>query len=285
MKQFIKNKLKRLFPENNMTNKGIQILLSEHYRQLLENKIALPSFDRIEFRNYSQNGEDGILLFIFSLIGEGNKRCVEICAGDGKQCNTTNLILNFGWNALLFDGNPSLVKMGIEFFNQRPEISNLKPTFISAWITKDNVNELIMTNGFEGEVDLLSLDIDGNDYWILDAISCISPRVILLEYQCIWGDDCSVSIPYDPLFKAGFDGKFGIYCGASLPAFVKLLKSKGYRLIGCEDNGYNAFFMRNDVGTEVFPEIDAKECIEKPFVHFARKNFLDKIKKYNWVDV
>jgi hypothetical protein len=94
-----------------------------------------------------------------------------------------------------------------------------------------------------------------------------------------------VTVPYDPMFKAGFDGPFGIYCGASLPAFVKLLKNKGYRLIGCEHNGYNAFFMRNDIGNEIFPEIDAKECINIPFVYYARRNFLDKINKLDWVKV
>jgi hypothetical protein len=292
MKRLIKKVIKSFFPQianiikkRNEVNKGIQILLVENYEKILHNELSLPLFEDVEFRNYSQNGEDGILLYMFSIIGFTNKKCLEICAGDGTQCNTTNLIINHGWNGWLFDGDINNVNNGKLFFSGHPDTANYPPRFSHTWITKENVNELIYSEGLEGEIDLLSLDIDGVDYWILESLECVKPRVIVLEYQCIWGIDRSVTVPYDSKFKAGFIGQYGVYSGASLPAFVKLLRRKGYRLVGCEHNGYNAFFIRNGIAETEFPEIEAIQCIEKPFVQFARQQFLDKIKNLEWVEV
>lgn len=292
MNKLAKTIIKAMFLKTNYTirnkdivNKGVQILLAENYRNLLRNKYTMPTFDEVEFRNYSQNGEDGILLYIFSIIGVSNKKSLEICAGDGKQCNTANLILNHDWNAWLFEGDINNVKRGRKYFKEHPATVNLQPKFINEWVTRENVNDLILANGLEGEVDLLSIDIDGVDYWVLEAIECVSPRVIVLEYQCIWGAERSVTVPYDPNFKAGFIGQYGIYSGASLVAFIKLLKNKRYRLVGCEHNGFNAFFIRDGIADEIFPEIEPSKCVEKPFVKFAQREFFDKIKDLEWTEV
>jgi hypothetical protein len=102
------------------------------------------------------------------------------------------------------------------------------------------------------EIDLLSLDIDGIDYWLWKAITVIRPRVVVAEVQVIWGDSRSVTVPYRSDFRAEYLHGFGIYCGASLPAFVKLARAKGYRLVGTQCHGYNTFFLRDDVGRTVF---------------------------------
>src|SRR5258708_21162377 len=113
-------------------------------------------------------------------------------------------------------------------------------------------------------------------YWIWRAIDFIRPRVVVLEYNWIWGTERSVSIPYmsdfvnwDPGGTKGGNGN--IYFGASLPAFVKLAREKGYRLVGCEAWGFNAFFIRTDVGEDVFCEIDASQCFEMPMQQKARR--------------
>ena len=168
-------------------DKGLQILLSLKYKELLHHKLPLPSFEEVGFRVFSQNDEDGILLYIFSLIGTVNKKAVEICAGDGIECNTANLTINHGWTALLFDGNEATIRRGQDFYQCCKDTFLFPPRIIHAWIEAENVNTLISGHGFEGEIDLLSLDIDGVDYWIWKAIDCISPRVVILEYQDIWG--------------------------------------------------------------------------------------------------
>lgn len=118
-----------------------QILLQLKYHTLKVSEKTLPGISQVGFKVFSQTDEDGILLYIFSLIGFTNKKCVEICAGNGIECNTANLIINHGWHGLLIDGNEDLVKKGIEFYKKNPNTYVYPPTFIHSWITRDNVND------------------------------------------------------------------------------------------------------------------------------------------------
>lgn len=288
-------------------DKGTQILLGLKYRELAEQKVLLP-FRDVEFRNFSQSGEDGILHYIFSLIGSSSRRAVEICAGTGSECNTANLVIHHGWHALMVDGSEQNVRQGRAFFAQRPETRIDGPVFVRAWIERDSVNGLLEQYGFTGDVDLLSVDIDGVDYWIWDAITAISPRVVVVEVNLTMSG-APVTVPYSPDFAAQWvpltDGKtaqpdaqraadmrvrgdfcsrFAVYAGASLPAFVKLAKRKGYRLVGTNAIGFNAFFMRDDVGLKHFPEISAESCIN-PTVAAHSTTAVQKLKEYAWQEV
>lgn len=271
--------------EKTNINKGTQILLSLKYKELLSNKSSLPSFDEVGFKLFSQHNEDGILLYIFSLIGTTNKKAVEICAGNGIECNTSNLIVNHGWIGLLFDGSEENINKGKKFYSKCLTTKFYPPKLISSWIDADNVDSLIKDNGFEGEIDLLSLDIDGVDYYIWKSIKCINPRVIVLEYNHLWGPDKSVSVPYSSNFKAEFTKYGSDYAGASLSAFVKLGKEKGYRLVGCNIYGTNAFFIRNDVGKDILPEIKTNECFKHPRARFGMEKRLPKVKDKKWIEI
>lgn len=283
----IENSLKRIERkvERHDSEQVSQLILKNQYKALSFDEAKKYSFSDVGFRRYSQNFEDGILLFIFSLIGTQNKICVEICAGDGIQCNTANLIINHGWNGFLFDGNADLINRGKKFYAAHPDTFTYPPKLVHAWITKENINELIRSNGIGGNIDLLSLDLDGIDYWIWEAINVISPRVVVAEVQCIWGTDSSVTVPYKDDFRAEYIDGFGVYSGASLPAFVKLGRIKGYRLIGVERYGFNAFFMRNDIGQDVFAEVDVMDCVNLPFVQWAKAELLPRVKDKHWLQV
>jgi len=271
-------------------DKGTQILLSLQYQELVHRELPLPRFGDVEFRCFSQNGEDGILHYIFSLIGTTNKKSVEVCAGNGIECNTANLIINHGWVGLLFDGSEGNITTGKEFYSKCQETYFYPPTLVHAWITAENINQLISSNGVDGEVDLLSLDMDGVDYWIWKAIDCIDPRVVVLEYQRLWGPDRSVTVPYRPDFRYdSSDSIAGNYHSASLSAFVKLGRKKGYRLVGCQRFGLNAFFMRSDVGSNMFPEVPASKCFEIPLLkstEFQRaQEWFSHAMNREWIEV
>ncbi len=266
-------------------DKVSQLILANQYREQASRAMPRLSLEDTEFRAFSQNGEDGILLYVFSLIGMGGRRCVEICAGDGIECNTANLIVNHGWNGLLFDGDNRLIERGRAYYSRLADSSPFPPRLVNAWITRDNINKLIETNGFEGQVDLLSLDLDGVDYWIWDAIEVIRPRVVIAEVQCVWGADRSVTVPYSDTFKTPPLDKFLIYSGASLPAFVKLGRKKGYRLVGVQRLGFNAVFVADGVGEELLPEVSAESCADRPFVAWAQRELLPKVAGLEWVDV
>jgi len=262
-----------------------QIALGILYRQQFESKGKSLSFKDVGFRTHSQHEEDGILLFIFSLIGTTNKRCVEICAGDGIECNTANLIINHRWLGLLLDGDERNIRRARNFYQNNPDTKYWPPKIVREWVTRGNVNGIIEENGFTGDVDLLSIDIDGNDYWIWEVLSCISPRVVVLEFNHLWGPEVSVSTPYRDDFIAEFTQYGSDYAGASLAAFVKLGKKKNYRLVGINAIATNAFFVRNDIVCEWLPEIDANACFDHPRAKFGMLHRLPAVKDKEWVRV
>jgi hypothetical protein len=269
-------------------NAASQIALSVTYRLLAASGASLPSVKEVGFKAYSQTDEDGILLFIFSILGATRRTCVEICAGNGIECNTANLIINHGWTGLLLDGNPEVVRQGKEFYQANPATYADPPTFLCGWVKRDSINRLLTENDFTGEIDLLSLDLDGVDYWIWQAIEVINPRVVVLEYQDIIGPEKSLTVPYADDFDAyKYPTTHGApnYSGASLPAFVKLGRRKGYRLVGCNRSGYNAFFVRKDLGQNQLPEILAAECFTKRKVIQGMKERWPLVKDLPWVEV
>lgn len=236
-----------------------QVLLRMHYRELARRQESLPRLADVEFRCHSQNGEDGILLYIFSLLPSGTRTVVEICAGEGIECNAANLLVNHGWRGLLIDGDDAQLARGREFYATCRTTQVSPPTLLSAWVTAENVNELVSSQGFAGEIDLLSVDLDGNDYWIWKALDCAQPRVVVVEFNAAVGPDDALTMSYDPDYRLDF-GVRPYRCGASLPAFVKLARSKGYRLAGIQSLGFNAFFVRNGVADGLLPEMSPQEC-------------------------
>lgn len=262
-----------------------QLILSNQYRQLATTQ-ALPKFQEVGFHTYSQTDEDGFLLYIFSLIGTTNKKVVEMCCGDGVECNAANLIINHAWKGLLFDGDAKQLEIGKKIYNFIKTTSNNPPQLVHAWITAENVNELLLRHEFEGEIDLFSLDMDGIDYWIWKSINVIKPRVVVIEYNTYWGADKSVTIPYEPNFKAQIiNGAY--YCGASLQAFVNLAKNLGYRLVGSNTRQFNAFFIRNDVGTNILHEVSVEDCLPSYSNYSKSMNqySFPYISQLNWEEV
>lgn len=244
-------------------NKADQIMLSLKYQELVWQKRPLPSFRDIGFRNFSQFEEDGILLFLFAILGTTNRKAVEICAGDGIEANIANLLVYHGWHGYFVDGNAKNVERGNIFYRNCRETVIIPPIFEHAWVDTDTVNDLLLRNGFEGEVDLFSLDMDGVDYWIWKALTAIRPRVVVVEYNSGLGPDLALTVPYRRDFVSSQES-FPFYMGASLNAFVKLGKEKGYRLVGCNSEGFNGFFVREDIAGDLLPEVSPEECINVP---------------------
>jgi hypothetical protein len=237
-----------------------ELKLITEYKSLAHSGIVLPFHD-VEFRCHSQNGEDGLLLYLFSLIGTpAGRSFVEIGCGDGRECNAANLAINLGWQGVFFDGDVEAMQRGQTFYNSHPNTFCWPPKCIGAWITRDNVNHLVHNAGYSGEVDFLSIDIDGMDYWIWDALTVVSPRAVMIEYQTRDAPDLAVVTPYADYFSANGEYRHG----ASLLALVNLAAKKGYRLIGTQRYCFNAIFLRNDVGREFFREVSVKDCLSHP---------------------
>lgn len=227
---------------------------------------------------YSQNGEDGIILTLIREIGNPTHRFVEIGCGENGG-NSGALAFELGWSGLMLDGNPERIERLCANF----QFDRKKVIVRQEWITRDNIENLISKNNMGGEIDLLSIDIDGVDYWVWKEIDICSPRIVITEYNSSFGPDKSVTVPYDAEFKR--KPEFRVYFGASLAALSKLGKEKNYRLIGVEPRGVNAIFLRNDVLKEIYPAVEPSDCfkmLDKHVLYKAKlgyKDFYEELKR------
>jgi hypothetical protein len=263
-----------------------QVLFNQHQLNLQLGKKIYGDISQAGFRCYSQFEEDGILLYILSIIGMKTKKAVEISIGSGDECMAANLILNHGYQGFLFDGDDQSIKQAEKFFRLKKDCLLTPPIIRRAWVTKNNINELLREIGAQGEVDVLSLDIDGNDYYIWEAITEINPRLCIFETHNVVPDDLAITIPYEDNFdcwsKEGADQDFR---GASLLAMKKLSTQKGYRLIGAHKHGFNVFFLRNDIAQDFFPEVSVESVHTNLWTQIAQKERWPSVKDKKWVKV
>lgn len=257
-----------------------QIQLWHYYKNANKNN-TLPDFNSTGFKVFSQFEEDGKLLFVFSVLGMGNKTFVDIGSNDCVNSNCANFVVHFNWKGLFIDGDKSLIEIGKRFYNNIPNKWSYKPKFEHSFVTKENINETIKRNGFEGEIELLSIDIDGNDYWIWEALEIITPKVVLIESQVAFGDK-NLIVPYQEKWNEDVENNF--YSGASTLAFVKLGQKKGYRLVGSNEYGNNLFFVKNGLAENELPEIAFETTLKHPFAREKFGNF-DCIKNKEFVIV
>ena len=202
--------------------------------------------ERYEYSLFSQNGEDGILRYIFSEIGIASKFFFEFGFGV-LQNNSARLMLKDDFDGVFVDGSQRTVSL----FNRCAESFGLRNVrAVTQFLNRENLEDIISNNNIPKELDLLSIDVDGNDYWFWDCIDSIKARVVVIEYNASLGPDLSLSVVYDPDFDRHAKHDSGFYCGASLAALTTLGKRKGYSLVGCDSNGVNAFFVRNDCMNE-----------------------------------
>lgn len=201
------------------------------------------SINDYEFKVSSQWGEDGIIQYLINHIPIENKIFVEFGVENYTEANTRFLLQNNNWRGLVIDGSEE----HIAYIKNDPIYWKYNLKAECAFITKDNINDLISKNGISGDIGILSVDIDGNDYWVWEAIDCISPRIVICEYNSHFGDSNKVSVPYDASFVRNKKHFSNIYYGVSISALDFLAKKKGYSLIGSNTSGNNVFFVRNDL--------------------------------------
>jgi hypothetical protein len=202
----------------------------------------------------SQNAEDGITLAIVKELGIVEGCFVDIgCGWNGGNCGI--LASELGWSGTMIDADPAAV------LQARLRFAGTKTTVIESRVTRENVEELVAGSVDGREIDVLSIDIDGMDYWVLEALLPQRPRVLIVEYNAALGPDRAVTIPYDPAFQME---RGSHYFGASLAAFDTLGRRNGYRLVAVEPRGINAFFVRDDVAGRL-PALSPAEAY-KPLV-------------------
>ena len=195
-----------------------------------------------EFKVTSQTGEDGIIQYLINKIPIKNKVFVEFGVENYTEANTRFLLQNDNWSGLIIDGS----KVHMDSVKNSTLGWKYDVKTVPSFITKDNINDIIKGAGIEGEIGILSVDIDGNDYWVLDAIECVNPQILIVEYNSLFGSKAKITVPYDENFVRTEKHHSNLYYGASIAALTELANKKGYSLVGSNKFGNNLFFVRQD---------------------------------------
>jgi len=212
--------------------------LLDHVQQF--SKTPSSRLSDASFDIFTYHGEDGIIAYLMEQLGNVPKQFVDIGAGDCVKSNCACLAFHLNWNGLFIDKNGDQLSIGRKFYKKKIE-KGAAIRFLASEVSAENVNEIIAKAGISNEVGLLSIDIDGNDYWIWKALDIIQPCIVVIEAKVEFGHH-NIVVPYGPENHHSADNR---YNGASVEALVKLGKEKGYKLVGANVQGYNLFFVKN----------------------------------------
>ncbi len=226
-------------------------------------KEILGNIQLAEFKVFSQWGDDGIIQFLISYldIPPQAEKFVEFGVENYTEANTRFLLINNNWQGLIMDGSEQHMNEVMQddiYWRYQLEA---KPAFVS----RENINDLLKESGMTGEIGLLHIDIDGNDYFVWQAIDVISPIIVIVEYNSVFGSDKPWSIPYNKDFVRTNAHYSNLYWGSSLPSLCDLAQEKGYHFIGCNSNGNNAFFVKKDKMKELKPLSAAEGFVSSKF--------------------
>lgn len=228
-------------------NRGIEEVkllnakILSHQNNLAQDEI-LTNLNKAEFKVFSQWGDDGIIQFLVDYLQPENNIFIEFGVEDYEEANSRFLMINNCWKGLVMDSSQehiNHIKNSDVYWKYQLEA-------IPAFVNRNNINNLLQSYLKGSYADLMIIDIDGNDYWIWDAIDVTNPTIVIVEYNSLFGCDRAITIPYSDNFLRTKSHYSNLYYGASLPAFFHLAKQKGYQLIACNSNGNNAYFVRAD---------------------------------------
>jgi len=253
MLELFRNRLKYLFYHKLSQKEERDLLLLANLNLPKSQKRGpVNKLQEVELRLFSQWGEDGIIQYLIHNIEIPNKIFIEFGVENYEEANTRFLLIHDNWSGLVIDG----LADNIEFIKKDPIYAKYDLIAINDFITKDNINHLIQQHIPFADIGLLSIDIDGNDYWIWESIQVINPRIVICEYNSVFGAQKAITVPYKGDFYRTSEHYSNLYFGASLKALCTLAEAKGYDFIGSNSAGVNAFFIRKDLSAP-FKKYDA----------------------------
>lgn len=201
------------------------------------------SLKQLEYKVFSQFGDDGIIEHLSSSIPRELNSFVEFGVEDYSESNTRLLLQRDNWRGLVLDGSA----LNVNVIRSSPYFWRHNLTALQAFITAENIDGLLTNAGFSGHIGILSIDIDGVDFWIWQAIRSITPMIVVCEYNAIFGPSAKVTVPYDPAFVRSEKHYSNLYAGASLGALNHLATQRDMRFLGCNSAGNNAYFAHNSL--------------------------------------
>ena len=209
-----------------------------------------------EFKVFSQWGEDGIIQFLVNHLDVTNRTFIEFGVEDFAESNCRFLLMKDYWSGFVIDGSEkNIACLRASYFYWQHQLTSK-----ASFITRDNVAALLDESGFDKELGILSLDIDGVDYHVLEALGQWRPAILIVEYNEAFGSQRPVTVPYDSAFLRQKKHVSNQYWGANLPAFCHLADQRSYALVGVNGVASNAFFVRRDLLNEHVREVNLHSC-------------------------
>lgn len=224
------------------TSDELRLLIGTQLAQAVAAKRGYGRLADLEFRVFSQFGDDGIIQYLVANLDLRHRTFVEFGVEDYLESNTRFLLQKDNWTGFVMDGSEACMGR----LRRTPFFWKHDLTTLAAFVTRENIGALLQehTRGWPA-VELMHIDLDGNDYWVWQAID-LQPKVVIVEYNSVFGPQRALTVPYDPAFERAKAHFSHLYWGCSLKALLLLARRKGYEFIGCNGAGNNAYFVRQD---------------------------------------
>lgn len=205
---------------------------------------------------FTYHGEDGIIAWLLARLKDVPQVFADIGSGDCIKSNCASVAVHAGWTGCFIDYSSQQLSIGKAFYKKVVKSSH-RLSFIQEKVTPFNINELLEGAGISAQTGLLSIDIDGNDYWIWKAIHHIRPRIVVIEAKVEFGPGNYI-VPYGDFNHHSGDQR---YNGASVEALRRLGRDKGYKLVAANKQGYNLFFVQEQ---EDIQEMSVDQVLSDP---------------------
>jgi hypothetical protein len=245
-----------IFPRTTSVQKQRLRYIFDYYHQSAAAGMPVDHKER-PLKLFSNLEEDGILLWIMGTLGIRQGYFIDIGSNDCINSNCANLALNFKWNGFFIDCEKRLLNIGKRNYRIFRKNSRDHLKFIQSFVTPETINRLIEGNNNSREIDLISIDIDGNDFAIFQALAVVQPKCFVIENKIEFGRHDIVIPPVKANREAG----------ASITAFTRLAAAKGYRLVATNSAGFNCFYLREDLVSNLLPEISLDNIINDPAIN------------------
>jgi hypothetical protein len=227
----------------------LKMLSSKMLIDHMNSRGTYSSIHEVEFKVFSQWGDDGIIQYLIRNAEVDVEKFVEFGVESYSESNTRFLLMNNNWKGLVMDASAE----NVQRIKRQEYYWKHDLTAVHCWVDRENINTVIRDNGFSGLLGLLSIDIDGNDYWIWQSLDVVKPVITIVEYNSVFGDKHAITIPYDRAFNRTKAHYSNLYWGASLRALCILAEQKGYVFVGSNSSGNNAYFVKQDKIGKVRP--------------------------------
>jgi hypothetical protein len=249
-------------------NDDIKLLIGRQLAISLAQKKRYATLAELEFKIYSQFGDDGIIQYLTRNLRLPHSTFVEFGVEDYMKSNTRFLLQKDNWTGFVMDGSPEC----IERLRSAPFFWKHDLRAEAVFITRENIRQLLRDNTRDWlGIDLLHIDLDGNDYWIWQEID-LAPAIVIVEYNSVFGVERAMTVPYRADFERGRAHFSHLYWGSSLRALHTLAQRKGYAFLGCNSAGNNAYFVRRDAMNDSVAEVS----VERGFVQSKYRDSRDR---------